>query len=393
MLMNILRRLGLALCAAIFSLSVFLFALFVSVYFVFDTPKATEAALQQSGIYSVAAEDLVEQTQTNSNALPLNDSGVKAALQAGLPPQTVQSFTEQIVNSTYAWVHGQTTTPNFSIDLTSTKQAMADNLATYVQQKVSALPVCSGPEAVPPDASEVLQLTCRPPELSVSALVSQVRQQVLGSGIIKDSTITTNSVKNAQGVPLSQEFSYVPKAHRYFVWSLLALPGVIALSALGVLFLARSKRAGVRRLSFTLITTGIYSIAIALLSAWGLNRLAGSLAGQGTGLAALQSSFVKVADILATDLRGWWLGFGVGYVVLGVIGMVIVHVTKPKLGVVPKGNPLEHNLDIPAAGETFAPKDGTSEEDAAAPQSQGFGPATETTASAQSPQPPKDHQN
>ena len=50
MLMQFLRRLGLSLSASLFSLTIFMFAAFISVYVVLDTPKQLEAALQQSGI-------------------------------------------------------------------------------------------------------------------------------------------------------------------------------------------------------------------------------------------------------------------------------------------------------------------------------------------------------
>jgi len=141
-----------------------------------------------------------------------------------------------------------------------------------------------------------------------SQLVSTAQQEALGNGVLKDSSITAAALKDPQGQPLISKFSYVPKLHRDFVLSLYGLPALIVLSALGVTFASKSKRVGLRRLCLTLLTTGIYSLAIALAMVWLLNHVANSLGSQAAGLEAVQGKAVKVVELLVADLRKWWFG-------------------------------------------------------------------------------------
>ncbi|HKR82309.1 MAG TPA: hypothetical protein VJR27_04910 [Candidatus Saccharimonadales bacterium] len=367
--MGFLRRLGLALCATIFSFSIFLFATFVGLYYVFDSPKPLESALRQSGIYDSVVKNAVQQQSqkqdqnTASGSIPLNDSGVSAAIQSALPPATIQTNTEKAIDSIYDWVHGKTKTPDFKIDLTSEQDSIVQGIGSYVRNKLNALPVCVSGTQLPQNTEEIFNLTCRPANVSVNTLVAQVEKQAQDQGFLKDASVTASNLKDKNGQPLLDKFNNVPKYHHYFIVSLFVLPLVIVLSALGVVFASQTRRGGLRRISVTLITTGIYSLAIALFAIWALNHFAGNLTGQNTADAqVIAGKAVDVIKILATDLRKWWLGFGAGYLLLGIIGLLVVHFTKPtpaKLAAQIKAtetNALDHNLDIPEAGTTFAPK-------------------------------------
>jgi len=156
-LMPFFRWLVRNLSASLFSLAVFSFAFLVSVYMVFHTPKQLEAALQQSGIYSIAVQNALTQTQNTNSSLPLTDPGVQSAIQSAVPASTVQSSAEQIINSTYNWIDGRVASPNFTIDLTQTKSDIATNLGTYLQQKLAALPVCPAGTALPDNTNAIFQ--------------------------------------------------------------------------------------------------------------------------------------------------------------------------------------------------------------------------------------------
>lgn len=366
--MNFLRRLCLALCATIFSASIFLFATFVSIYYVFDSPKPIESALQQSGIYNSVVKNAVQQqsqkadNNASTSSVPLNDTGVSTAIQSAFPPSTVQENTEKAINSVYDWVHGKTKTPNFSIDLNEQRDMAIGNIGNLVRSKVAGLPVCTSLSATPQTTEELLRATCRPANVSVDTLVAQVEKQAKEDLPI-DSTLSASSIKNKDGQPLFDKLNNVPKYHHYYMLSLFVLPAVIILSALGVIFLSITRRGGVRRVSVTFITTGIYSLAIALVALWAINHFAKDITGQSTVDAqVVATKIVDVVKILVTDLRKWWLGFGAGYLLLGIIGVVILHLTKPRAGKLAAqakaaaAADLGHNLDIPEAGTTFAPK-------------------------------------
>ena len=354
-LMTFFRWLARNLSAALFSFAVFSFALLMSLYMVLHTPKPLEAALQQSGIYGTVVQDVLEQTQTSDSSLPLSDPGIQTAIQSAVPASTVQASAEQIINSTYNWLNGAVAEPNFNIDLSPSKAAIADNVSAYVQQKLTALPICPPGTALPGDAAAIFSMTCRPDNASVTQLVDQAQQEARGDAVLKDTAITSSTFKDAAGQPLTTRFSYAPKLRRDFLWSLYGVPAVIVLSALGVIFASKTKRAGVRRLCVTLLTTGIYSLAIAWVTIWLLSHASMSLGSESSGMAAVEAKAVKVAQLLAADLRSWWFGLGIGYAGAGIIGLLAVHFTRPKqktgggLG----ADPSKLNTDTPPSGTTL----------------------------------------
>jgi hypothetical protein len=366
--MNFLRRLSLALCAALFSLSIFLFATFVSIYYVFDSPKPIESALQQSGMYDSVVKNVVQkqsqrpENDINASSIPLNNEGVSAAIQSAIPPATVRANTEKAINSIYDWVHGKTKTPDFRIDLSEQRSTAIGSIGSIIRSRAEGLPVCTSVSATPQTTEELFSATCRPANVSVETLVAQVEKQAKEDLPI-DTTFTANSLKYKDGQPLFDRLNKVPKYHHYYIFSLFILPALIILSAVGVIFASRTRRGGVRRISVTFITTGIYSLAIALLALWAINHFTKDIPSSSTAdTQVIASKLVDVVKILATDLRKWWLGFGAGYVLLGIIGLLVVHFTKPragKLAAEAKATAtaeLGHNTDIPEAGTTFAPK-------------------------------------
>jgi len=134
------------------------------------------------------------------------------------------------------------------------------------------------------------------------------------------------------------------------------LPVLALLTALGVIFLSHKRRAGVRRVGVTLVTTGIYAGILALLALWLMHHYADKLSGQVTDMASLQANLVYVIRTLADNVRHYWLIFGISYLVVGGIIWLLTHVIRQRKTHEAISNPLSHNMDIPAAGTTFEPK-------------------------------------
>jgi hypothetical protein len=329
--MNILRRLGLSIAVFLFSMGVSVFALFISVHFVIDTPQPLENALRTSGIYSAIVPNLITQ-QAKTSALPYADPGIEQALEQALPPSFLQNSSEQVVNSIYAWVHGTTAAPAFSIDLSQVKNNFASNVATYVQQKLNALPACTQLVEPPTTVADVLSMTCMPYGVSSATIANDARQEALNGGLFpQNGTIDSSVFKDSQGKPLTDKLAIVPKIHHYYILSLYLLPVVILLSAVAVIFWSVTKRAGTKRIAWILVTTGVSSIVVALVGVWLLNESVTTLGGLSASTPlAIQTKLLSIMATLAADLRIWWIGIGAGYAVAGIILLVVVKLNKPK---------------------------------------------------------------
>lgn len=358
--MNLLRHIGLALSASIFSIAIFLFATMLSLFLVFGTPTHLENALSQSGIYNNVGQFLLEKNQSKGDdTLPLTNPTVKAAVERAIPASTVERNVDQVLDSTYAWAQGKTASPNFAIDLTEIKGEISANLSESLTAKLQALPVCPAGTVIPTSTAAILSLTCRPANVPVGKLVQAVEQQAEGQGIITDNSLNAQSIKNSNGQSVFDQLHNVPKLYQNYVRTLYMLPVLAVITGLGIIFLSRSKRAGVRRAGVTLVTTGIYATIFALLALWLMNHYAGKLSEQATALASLQGKLINVIRMLADDLRRNWLIFGLSYLVGGGVIWLLTHLIKHSKKHEAISNPLSHNMDIPTAGTTFAPKNDT----------------------------------
>lgn len=335
--MNILRRFGLSLAAIFFSLSISALIAFVSFNAIFGTPQPLEQALSSSGIYSNLVQNVIDQqtAATGSRAIT-SDPIVQQALTQALPPTFIQSTAENLLNSTYSWAQGNATTPNLSIDLTKVKTDFANNIAAYTKQKLDALPPCSQVTMTSlPTTDDILSLSCLPAGVSTTSVAEVARQNALTSGLLPSSnTLNINdAIKNnaGGGRTLTDQLSFVPTAHQYYLYSLYATPILIILFALAIIFWSATKRSGIKRVAWLLITTGITSVLTAVVGVWLLDQVVTKFGASASVPATLQDKLLLILQTLVTDLHIWWIWFGVGYIVFGIILLIIIRLTRPKI--------------------------------------------------------------
>lgn len=326
--MDMLRRFGLSIAVLVFSFCLSAGAFFAGVYIVFDSPQSLKQALRASDAYTVSAENMLPPATETS--LPVTDPGIQQAFETAFPPSFTQDATEGAIDTVYAWAHETTPSPDFSVSLTPIKSNFADNMAQYVGQKLAALPLCSQLMVPPSSIDELLDLTCRPRGISLDQISQMVRQEILASTLFAEGdTVTTASFKDANGRPLSEQLSFVPVVHRYFVLSLYLLPVLIILTAIAIVFWSISKRAGIKRVGWILVVMGVTNAIFAVVQVWFLHAGVSILTPASTS-PALQSKLLAALEILATQLRDWWLGFAVGYVIVGLLLFLILAFTRPK---------------------------------------------------------------
>jgi hypothetical protein len=325
--MNTLRRVGLGLAVFVFSSGISLIALFIGLYAVFETSEPLKAALQTSGIYSVTTQDTTTLPGVTPTLPEGTDPGIQQAFANAFPPGFVQHSSEQAIDSIYSWVHGNTSSPDFSIDITPVKTNFANNVAAYVQQKLDGLPPCTEPSVLPVSATDAAHLTCRPANISTASLAEQARQEVLANQLVTGSnSIDSSAFKDADGRPLSNQLSYIPELHHYYIISLYILPILTILCAVAIVFWSSTKRVGTKRIAWMLVGIGGTNALFSLVGIW-LLQVGTTFVD--TTAASTQDKIFAVLKILAIDVSGWWIGFGVGYVVLGIGLLVFLKSTKP----------------------------------------------------------------
>lgn len=355
------RSLFLRLSVSLLPVTLFSFGLALSAMLVFANPTFIKSAVRDSGLYNVLIDDVFLQNQSIlGTTLPINDSGITDAVKAAFTPNLLQTTGDHIVDGTYAWLKGETETPQFNIDLTSAKAQAADNVGAYVATRAASLPICSTAQAriFYSGSMNLYTLTCRPADLSTETIHSMVKGSLMTSNdFFGDAFMTASSIQDKNGQPLYTRLSFIPTLYQWTIKAVYILGGIAALTAAGVFFLSSPRRAGVKRLGITALaiggTSALFSILLGFISSYiseGITKISGSTD-------ALQVKITDIVHILLTDVRYWWLRIAIAEVVIGIGLLIWLRVMrKPALSPQPEPAALNNMPPTDPTAPTASPQ-------------------------------------
>lgn len=328
--MTFLRRFGFFASLLLFCAGLAIFAFLAGLHSIFNTPQTLKAALDESGIYKEITPNIAKE-QLAALSLPPQDIGIKNALEQALPAPFYQQASEQIVDGTYAWMQGRAAQPEFSIDTAAVKSNFASNVAVYMKQQMEALPECERDMPPPTSARDALTLFCLPKHVTPDAVADAARQQVLASDAFgKDDTITAATLKDGQGRTLAEQLAFLPPLYQAYVPTLIALPVIILLLGVALVFLSKDRRTGLRRAAWALLVMGLVGLVFAAAGTE-IFYMAVRIFGLPVTLAfETQDKLVATIELLATNARPWWFGISLGYALLGTVLFVILRLRRPK---------------------------------------------------------------
>lgn len=301
--------------------------------------------LASSNIYNhVVPAELNQSQQSNDNddgsgSVSFNDPAVQQAAKTAFSPALIENSVNTFLDGNYNWLAGKTKTPDFTINLTSAKQQFANLVGQSAQTHLASLPVCSAAQlaqlTIPVDS---LSISCRPATLSPQAENTRISQEVNNStDFLSNPVITASSVsQNSQSQPYYQKLSWAPRAYQIILKLPWILGGLGLLCVLGIVFIAPSRRRGVRRIGVVLVEAGILLIieklaADALVkkfSTSSLKPLNSTLANQ---LKQPINDFLSHSE---SQLVQFYLWFGILFLIAGVIILAYVFKTRER-----KANP------------------------------------------------------
>jgi len=332
--MQFLRKAALTAAASLFGITLFSFGFSWSLYEVFSTPHQLKASINESGLYdSAVAAILKQQSQTGStnisNDLPTNNPELQKVIEQAFPPQLLKTQTEQVIDASYSWFTGDTSSLQFSLDFAQAKTNLANGLQQYAQQRLSKLPACTA-DSIPTGEMDAFNATCLPPGADVNAISQQVHDKIMSGDFMKDTKITPETLKSPDGQSLQTQLHAVPTAYKAAKWSVYGGALFALLLAVMIVFLSATKRGGVRRVAIASISIGICSAILGVLSSLAVHQLVHEIVKKANSNTSLQPQFSKLAQSLADDLRNWWVIFGLTCVLCGIAALFALHATKPK---------------------------------------------------------------
>lgn len=338
--MGLLRRGVLFILSVLLLISLIGTAFAVSTYLTLAQPSKVEAQLAKSGFYTQYANNAIQQAEASAGNniggtnIDFNNPLIQQAAHAALSTRFLEQQGNQFINSNYAWLEGKQPQPSFTIDLSSARQDFANRVGQAVTGRLAQLPKCTTAQLLQLQAAgssiDPFSVSCRPASLDPQTEGTDVTQEILqNSTFLNNPVISPQSITPNQSQPYYQKFSQAPLVYKLSLKAPYAWAGLTLVLILLIWLIARPKRRGLRRLAVVLLLAGILLVlnkvaADALFSQ--LQKQAFNPANNGQ----LQQSALAFFHSLEAQLVKIDLYFGVGYVVLSILLLVLVRRLRPQ---------------------------------------------------------------
>lgn len=237
-------------------------------------PEVVKSWLRDSNFYSSLVRETaasISYTQPNEEgAVSITTNDIVASAQDAFSSSNLATKSEVVIDAFYAWLKGETTSPQFSFDISNEKAIMAESLAVRVARQVSELPECPVSGRFSAQAFDIFSSDCRPAGVDLSGAFVAFQQEIFDSKDILPQTTYNGSdlsiTQNGRSVPIGEAFAWAPSVYRFVMWAPL-FAGVISLLMIVVLIALSSKRRkGLRRVATVLVLSGVGLILSGVLA-------------------------------------------------------------------------------------------------------------------------------
>jgi hypothetical protein len=316
--MQNLRRGVVVLLIPLLSLFLFAFAVNLGVVKIITHPATIKKILNDSGLYNSLVGNLLDQSKSitsGDTTIPLTNPAIRAAANKAIPSDYVKQNTENFIDSVYAWLEGETQTPDFSVNILSIKTQFANNVANDLTQRLSELPSCT------PGTSfagfDAFNATCLPRGVTVDQAAATVKDNILnGQGFLDEDTLNADSVKsNDSGQPVfANQLKDAPETYQKVKKSPFILGFMAVLVAAGIIFLGSSKRLGFRKVGLVMFSIGV----LILFVAWAMNNATDKVINKISlnGTITQQNVRLVVKDVVLEVDKLYWVT-GAVYAIVG----------------------------------------------------------------------------
>ncbi len=282
-LTRILRFIVHKMTLLVFALVASLFILTFTVNQITASPESVKNWLSESDTYKNSLQSFLELLNTSSgpNAesaadklggnQSISQSKITTAVVEAIDPAFLRDQVEGGIDGLYAWLKGETQTPQFSVSLAGRHSAMIESLTNTLYDELKDRPLCANASNLNTD--NLLEANCQIPRAELRVLVVRLIKQDLAKEIAVFSTEGYNgdslnlSRSSAESIP--KNFAIISWVPWFLLLLVIGLSGLIILTAKG---LDRGLReAGVALISLaglTLLGTFILSWVSSLIPVW-----------------------------------------------------------------------------------------------------------------------------
>lgn len=258
--MKVFKSIAHKLLMFLLSMSLFATICFFASSYILGSPNTVKSWLDDSGFYEVVIDNafnLLNSSENDERTLSdviednpnLDITGLEIAFKTVITPEYMQEQTEVFIDAWFSFLEGETDKPIYVIDMTQKNQELATALSDELIKQYSFLPKCDEPP-ISTYGLNAFSLTCKFEGME-EVIKTNANQNIAGDGSVSSNQITYADNYTAQ------ELQDIQSA-----WSIAGTAPWVAviismLLSVGVFFLAKTKRSGLKSVGGTMLFVGL----------------------------------------------------------------------------------------------------------------------------------------
>ena len=260
--------LGLFWLSISLGLSILMIVLFFSASI--GSQKTVTKIARESGVYKILANN-AKQEVLKSNPLPnkLQLLILQNAADKTFTDDKFRQILEPTIAQTYNWLNGSTPELRLSIDTAPVKEDFTNNLNSELETYINNLPVCSRPESLPTDFTQVVCLPAGVDRAQTVKLITLLANNLITNktedGSPLDSSVQYIEVSNNPQFKNNETFRQIPKYYQLSKKLPLLLFGIMFFILLIILALTKPRYFVLKKLFWVFGLAGAMHIAFSKL--------------------------------------------------------------------------------------------------------------------------------
>ena len=272
-----------------------IFALFAVV-----NAGAIKDSVRGGDTYQKIVPAVLDQVQKDNssgqdNTIPFDDPGLQASIEKAFPADDLQTKSETVIDSIFAWLEGKTAEPKFRLDFSNNKQVLATEIGNYAANRAAGLPPCTAQDLKAAQTSDVFSIKCLLPGVTPAQVGKEATAKISGNdSFLKDPIVNSDTLKGENSDLESKQQKAEPIRNFYQKKGLLEilLPLITVLLAVGGVVLASDHARALKRLMHVFIVAAVTLGLVAAVMLYASHKALLSIAGSD----ALSKIIVPIAD-------------------------------------------------------------------------------------------------
>lgn len=298
---------------------------------VYDNIADTAAKIAEDSLNNKSdINENPEQQNSGEGDMPDTATLIKAA-KAALPPNVLQEDVETVINSSYDWLEGKTSTIVLNLDLADEKKAFINALGNEAITRAASLPTCTAP--LDKDFNP-LSSDCVPSGSDVAAQAEKIKNDLsTKDDFIPNTKITSADLKvgdeNNKKL-FTEEFSYLPKAYKQVKNSAFISAATVGVLGLLVFLLGKTRQSGLKINAWIFGLSGLWALLIGSAFKFANTSMINQLLNDNADASVANTAIATLVSEVASTLFKWHMIIGGVYLGVAVISAVAIKSSNKK---------------------------------------------------------------